>query len=237
MPNESAALQTRKHAVPGEFDGVADRYDLLSALNPGYRRDLRTSARRLAAPADGSLLDLCCGTGISTGALRREYADARITGLDASSGMLDVARSKKELAGIEFVQGNAMDPQLPGGYDGILMAYGIRNMPDPDRCLSRVRALLRPGGTVCFHEYSVADSTWSRAVWNLVSLSVIIPLGFLTSPRSRIYRYLRRSVLDFDGVSAFEARLTRAGFVDVRTEPMAGWQNGILHSFVARRPL
>ncbi len=237
MTDQGATLETRKRQVPGEFDGVATRYDRLAGLNPGYGDHLRMSARRLEAPDTGSLLDLCCGTGISTMALRREYPDARIAGLDASAGMLAVARDKPELAGIEFAHGNAMDPsQLPGDYDGILMAYGIRNMPDADRCLAGILDLLRPGGTVCFHEYSVADSVWSRTVWNGVSMSVIIPLGFLANPRSGIYRYLRRSVLDFDGVKDFERRLGRAGFVEVRTEPTHGWQRGILHSFLARRP-
>ncbi len=237
MNERSTALDMSKRQVPVEFDRVARHYDVLAGLNPGYSRHLQVSARRLDAPANGSLLDLCCGTGISTEALRREYPEARITGFDASSRMLAVARDKERLAGIEFVHGDAMDPTpLTGGYDGILMAYGIRNMPDPDRCLVGVRELLRPGGVACFHEYSVADSAWSRVVWNIVTLGVIIPLGFLTSPGSGIYRYLRRSVLHFDGVKDFERRLSRAGFIDVRTEPTDGWQHGILHSFLARRP-
>jgi hypothetical protein len=37
-------------------------------------------------------------------------------------------------------------------------------------------------------------------------------------------------------VRELEARLRRAGFVDVHTEPMDGWQKGILHTFVATRP-
>ncbi len=230
-------LQAGKGRAPAEFDRVADRYDLMAGLNPGYARHLRLSARRLAAPPRARLLDLCCGTGLSTEALHDEYPDAAITGLDASGGMLDAARRKPALSGVEFVLGDAMAPNgLPGGYDGILMAYGIRNMPDPDRCLQQVRDLLRPGGRVCFHEYSVADSRWSRMVWNGVSLGIVIPLGLLTTPSSGIYRYLRRSVLEFDGARAFERRLEQAGFVEVRSEPMDGWQRNILHSFLARRP-
>ena len=68
------------------------------------------------------------------------------------------------------------------------------------------------------------------------SVGVIIPGGLLTAGSTRIYRYLRRSVLDFDGVRAFEARLGRAGFTGVRTMPMDGWQRGIVHSFLAQRP-
>jgi ubiquinone/menaquinone biosynthesis C-methylase UbiE len=115
------------------------------------------------------------------------------------------------------------------------MAYGIRNVVDPDTCLSRVRALLRPGGVACFHEYSVADSPGARAVWNLVAAGVIVPLGRAATGSADLFRYLRRSVLAFDGVRAFEDRLRRAGFDQVNTLAMDGWQRGIVHSFLARR--
>ena len=54
---------------------------------------------------------------------------------------------------------------------------------------------------------------------------------------SSIFRYLRRSVMAFDSVPELEQRLRNAGFVDVHTEPMDGWQRGVVHSFCARRPV
>jgi ubiquinone/menaquinone biosynthesis C-methylase UbiE len=117
------------------------------------------------------------------------------------------------------------------------MAYGIRNVPDADLCLDRLHDLLVPGGVICFHEYSVADSVVTTAIWNAVTLGIIIPGGLLTARHSKIYRYLRRSVLDFDGARDFQARLRRHGFVDVRAETVDGWQRGIVHSFLARRPM
>lgn len=237
----SEPLQAQKQAVPGAFDRVARRYDLLTGMNPGYRKHLRWSAERmrLADAPDLALLDLCCGTGLSTEALVRTYPRAQVAGLDASAGMLELAAAKPWARAVCFVCGDAMDPaasDLPGPFDGILMAYGIRNMPDPDLCLRRLLALLKPGATLCFHEYSVRDSRRSRLVWNAVALGIIIPMGLLTSPGCDIYRYLRASVNDFDGVAAFEARLARVGFTDIKTETMDGWQAGICHSFLARRP-
>ena len=153
--------------------------------------------------------------------------------------MLEVVRQRGIAGEVRFFLADVMEltPEALGGqYDAILMAYGIRNMPDPDEALSRTLALLKPGGVVCFHEYSVADSRWSRLLWNVMASTVIIPLGQLTSPGAPIYRYLRRSVLEFDGVTRFEQRLREAGFVEVRTEPSGGWARGIVHSFLARRP-
>jgi ubiquinone/menaquinone biosynthesis C-methylase UbiE len=227
-----------KQTVPTEFNRVARAYDLLSALNPGYRRHLEISARRLRLDRRPRILDLCCGTGLSTAAALAAYPDADVTALDASSGMLDVARKKRELAPAQFVLGDATDPAaagISGSFDGILMAYGIRNVPDPDRCLANLRDLLEPGGRIAFHEYSVADSRYARTVWRAVSTGVIIPLGAVLSGSADIFRYLRRSVLEFDGVAAFCERLEGAGFSNVEVEAMGGWQRGIVHTFTASR--
>lgn len=232
-------LEDAKRDVPGDFDGVAGTYDFLTSLNPGYHRHLRLSAARLGAAPGARILDLCCGTGASTEALLWSYPRAEIVALDASSGMLEVARRKAALRNVRFVLGDATDPAAAGAvgpFDAILMAYGIRNVPDADRCLRNLLQLLAPGGTMCFHEYSVRGSLRARLVWDAVAWSIIVPGGLFTAPRSKIYRYLHRSVRAFDSVAAFEARLRRAGFADVLTLPMDGWQRGVVHSFLATRP-
>ena len=237
---KAQTVQHRKAGIFSAFNRVASRYDLLSALNPGYHKHLLWSAERLEIHDEGEgtrVLDFCCGTGLSTEPLVRLYPKATIVGLDRSEGMLAKARVKDALRSVEFVAGDGMDPAaagVKGPFDAILTAYGIRNMPDPDTCLHNVRNLLAPGGVICFHEYSVADSFWSRSVWNLVMFSIVIPLAFLTTGSTDIFRYLRRSVLEFDGRRSFEERMRRAGFVDVETLPMDGWQRGVVHTFRAR---
>lgn len=235
--NDSAPTSARKRRIPSEFDHVAGMYDLLSTLNPGYKRHLRLSARRMQLSSGARVLDLCCGTGLSTEALLATYPRARVVGLDASAGMLERARAKPALAAVTFVLGDAMEPMasVDGAFDGVFMAYGIRNMPDIDRCLAQIHDLLTPSGVVCFHEYSVTDSIIATAVWNVVCGAIITPLGAAATGSGDIFRYLRRSVLEFDGARAFEARLARAGFVNVRREPLDGWQRGITHSFLAQR--
>lgn len=235
----SPSFTDRKREVPSDFDAIAPTYDLLTGMNPGYHRHLRMSAERMHARPEARILDLCCGTGISTEAVQTVYPHAQIVGLDASSGMLEVARDKALLRGVEWVHGDAMDVRaagVTGTFDAILMAYGIRNVPDPDVCLTRLRDLLAPGGTLALHEYSVRGSRRSRATWDAVCWGIIIPGGLVTAGTTKIYRYLHESVRRFDSVRELEARLRRVGFVDVRTAPMDGWQKGILHTFLATRP-
>lgn len=235
---KASEIVADRRQVPLEFDAVAHRYDLLTAFNPGYRKHLRWSAERMALPSHARILDLCCGTGLSTRALVETYPDAIVQGLDGSHAMITHARRKDFPTRVTFQVGDAMNLRgvgLDGPWDGILMAYGIRNMPDIDECLAQVFDALAPGGVVCFHEYSVTDSLWTHSLWNAVALCVIVPFGRATSPSSDIYRYLRQSVVRFDGVHDFECRLRRHGFADVRTETMDGWQRGIVHSFLARR--
>lgn len=228
------------------FDRGAARYDLMVSLNPGYHRELRRAAAQLVAHVDAasgtSLLDLGCGSGASTRALLDAAPDtARILGLDASPGMLAQARAKVWPDRVRFRPGVAgrLDPEtIDGQHDGILACYLFRNVPEPqrDEAVREAFALLRPGGVLVAHEYSVADSRMARLVWSLVSWTIILPLGTIIDRNPGLYHYLWRSVRHFDGVTAFTRRLERAGFTDITHTTASGWQRGILHTVVAHKP-
>jgi ubiquinone/menaquinone biosynthesis C-methylase UbiE len=238
------------------FDQVAPRYDLMVALNPGYHKHLRAAADALvewlprgkpdAASAD--LLDLGCGSGASTRAAleaaRAAGMPVAIVGVDASGGMIEQARAKDWPNNVRFELGQAEEIALvreragiPDPIQGAFAAYLFRNGRDRDTLLSGLFDLLAKGGVVVVQEYSIAGSSlWTRGLWTAVCWLAIIPLGWLTSPGSRLYRYLWRSVRSFDSVQTFVDRLYGAGFVDVEVRTVRGWQRDILHTFRARKP-
>ncbi|WP_177231818.1 class I SAM-dependent methyltransferase [Amycolatopsis saalfeldensis] len=229
-----------REAVPSAFDAEARWYDRLVGANPGYHAHLRLSARRLQLPDAGAglrLLDAGCGTGASTAALLTAAPAARITAFDASGAMLAQARAKKWPSTVEFVHTPVEKlTGIEGPFDAILAAYLVRNLADPDAGLRRLRSLLKPGGRIALHEYSVRDSRRSRLVWNAVCAGIIIPLGRITTGDATLYRHLRRSVLTFDGVGSLAGRLTAAGFTQVGTATMPGWQRGIVHTVLGTNP-
>lgn len=231
------------------FDRGAGRYDLLVSLNPGYHRELRRAARALvervqSAPSlvDLSLVDLACGSGASTRALvAAAPPGTQVLGLDASEGMLAQARAKAWPVGVRFEKGvsGALDTRAVGeGRDGVLTCYLFRNVPEAerDRAVAEVFALLRPGGWLVVQEYSVAGDRRARAVWDAVCWAVIIPLGLLLDRNKDLYAYLWRSVRAFESVGRFSDRLAAAGFTDIATRTASGWQRGVLHTIVARKP-
>jgi ubiquinone/menaquinone biosynthesis C-methylase UbiE len=229
--------------VARSFDRHARAYDRLVGANPGYHEHLRLSARRMGLPGRGAglrLLDLGCGTGASTAALLEAAPEAEIVAVDASVEMLAAATAKPWPPGVRFVHGDAGDLArscgVHGPFDGILAAYLLRNLAHRDEALRRFHELLRPGAPLALHEYSVRDSVRSRIVWTAVSWSVIIPLGLLRTGSSGLYRYLWRSVLEFDGAQELRGRLQAAGFSDVRVQTVPGWQQNIVHTFLGRRP-
>jgi ubiquinone/menaquinone biosynthesis C-methylase UbiE len=233
----------RRAEVPGAFDVGAASYDRLVGANPGYHDHLRLSARRMRIPGGGKglrLLDAGCGTGASTAALLEAAPHAEIIAVDASAGMLEQAKAKSWPASVRFVHSpieSIADAGVEGPFDGILAAYLLRNLDDPDAQLRRFAGLLRPGATLAVHEYSVRDSRAAQAIWTAVCWGVIIPAGRRQTGDSTLYRHLWRSVNTFDGAADFQRRLAAAGFTGVHSETMPGWQRDIVHTFLGTAPL
>ena len=228
--------------VPAAFDVGAAAYDRLVGANPGYHTHLRRSARRMRIPARGKglrLLDAGCGTGASTAALLTVAPEAEIVAVDASQGMLDTALAKSWPSSVQFVHSpieQLAGHGVHGPFDAILAAYLVRNLADPDGQLQTFRTLLRPGGTLAVHDYSVRDSRMATAVWHAVCWGIIIPSGWRATRDTTLYRHLWRSVLSFDGADRFRRRLRDAGYSAVHSETMPGWEHNIVHTFIGTAP-
>lgn len=114
-----------------------------------------------------SILDVGCGTGRHSLELTRRGFN--VTGIDLSSGMLDVARAKAAVDGLEvrFIQADATDFQLGEKFDAAIClcegAFGlIENGENPEEhdqsILGNVTAHLKPNAPfvlTCLNGYSV----------------------------------------------------------------------------------
>jgi ubiquinone/menaquinone biosynthesis C-methylase UbiE len=105
---------------------------------------------------DGTLLDVPVGTAVFTERKWRALSDAKITCLDYSNDMLDQARERFALSGIEnarLVQGDVGAlPFDDGSFDIVLTMNGFHAFPDKEKAYSEVNRVLKEGGCLvgCF---------------------------------------------------------------------------------------
>ena len=127
------------------FDRLAGRYDLLNTLLSGGSdaRWRRAAARATGLQTGGWALDVACGSGKLSQALLK--LGCRVVGLDFSAGMLAVAAARAP--GPRYVRGDALALPFPdASFDAATIAFGLRNLADPERGLAEMRRVLRPGG-------------------------------------------------------------------------------------------
>ncbi|MBV7695278.1 bifunctional 2-polyprenyl-6-hydroxyphenol methylase/3-demethylubiquinol 3-O-methyltransferase UbiG [Streptomyces sp. TRM70350] len=111
-------------------------------------------ARRLRSWLPGTacdVLDLGCGTG-SLSLLAAEQGH-RVTGVDLSPAMVELARAKPAGRDAVFLVGDAAAPPVgERRFDVVLVRHVLWALPDPGRALRHWWALLRPGGRLVLVE-------------------------------------------------------------------------------------
>ncbi len=107
-----------------------------------------------AQPAPGmAILDVGCGTGVtSLGLARIAGPKGRVTGLDVSRQMLDLARRRAQQAGLEiaFVEGDAAIQNFAPDHDLIFSRLGVMFFDDPVGGFANMKTALKPGGRLAF---------------------------------------------------------------------------------------
>ncbi|WP_426626184.1 class I SAM-dependent methyltransferase [Leifsonia sp. McL0607] len=132
-------------AVRARFDGRAGEYD-----GSAMHRQLATAVAAFALEEGQSasdVLDVGTGTGLVLRALHDRDPSLRLTGIDLSHGMLEVARTA--LPGAALVEGDAT--VLPFGdaeFDLVTCATSLHLFPDVRAAIAEWVRVLRPGGRV-----------------------------------------------------------------------------------------
>lgn len=225
------------------FGQIARRYDVANtALSGGRHHQWR---RRLVAlaqpPKGGKILDVATGTGDLAFEFRRTVGGkGEIVGVDFSEPMLERGREKAEAKGlaVTFRAADALAlPFAPGTFDIASIAFGIRNVDDPAKCLAEMARVVRPGGRVAVLEFGQPDGLLKAPYW-LYSRLVMPVVGWALTGHLRAYQYLPRTAARFPSGNAFVEMMESTGqFVSIRSVRMNG---GIVYAYVGvvgpRRP-
>jgi len=200
------------------FDGIASRYDLLNhLLSAGIdRRWRRRAVEHLRDLQPRAILDVATGTGdLALEAARLQ--PSRIVGIDIAPRMLARARTKIARRGlsslIELRRGEAEAlPFAAESFDGVLVAFGVRNFEHLERGLGEIFRVLRPGGRLVVLEFSHPQRFPFRQIYFFYFTRILPLIGRALSGHREAYTYLPDTVLAFPEGEAFLSLLSQAGF-------------------------
>ena len=145
----TSPLNRRRLLLP-EMEGVTARWYARQRGTPGQIAWFRAEARRLAArlPEDADVLEIAPGPGYLAIEMAR-LGGLRITGLDISRTMVEIATENAETvgAGVDFRHGDATSMPFPeGSFDGIVCQAAFKNFRQPLAALDEMHRVLRSGG-------------------------------------------------------------------------------------------
>ena len=225
----TALLDKREGRIRTMFGNIAPRYDLLNhLLSLNVDRYWRWRTTRLAPPlGTAPILDVCTGTGDL--ALAYDRAAKRrvpIVGTDFCLPMLQPARDKarrRHASGrVRFLEADTQRLPFPDNtFVLTTVAFGLRNVTDPDRGLAEMVRVTRPGGRVAILEFSQPRHWLFGRLYRMYFRYVLPAIGQLVSrSKESAYRYLPASVMEFPDGEALAERLRGHGLTDVKWHPL-----------------
>lgn len=236
-PPSQAILSRAQDGSGAMFDAIAARYDLLNrVLSLGIDQRWRKATARALELKDGArVLDLATGTGDLAVMVSKLAPTSRITGVDPSTRMLEVGREKIARLGladrIELLEGDAQSlPFEDNSFDGVCIAFGIRNVPDRSKALREMARVTRPGGHVAILELSEPEGGILAPIARFHVHTMVPVIGAWISGAHE-YRYLQRSIAAFPPARVFASQMQECGLEMVRVSPLTF---GVCHLYVGR---
>lgn len=197
------------------FAEVAPKYDFITkALSFGrdatWKRRLLTSLPASVSPA---CMDLACGTGDLTRMLAERYSDGRITGLDLTPEMLEIADKLTDAFNVDYIQGSMAGlPFDSASIDIVTGGYALRNAPSLNQTIDEIARVLRPGGMAAFLDFSKPHNRFGQLLSHAALKFWGGFWGLLLHGNADVYGYIADSLKLFPDRIELRERFALRGF-------------------------
>ena len=202
------------------FNKIAQKYDLFNDIITFgmHRQWKRFVARQTDLHDEQSCLDLCCGTGDIAREVLCQYPSSKVTGLDFSEKMLNIAESKNtsEIT-VKYVPGDAMNiPFQDAVFDAVTIGYGMRNVQDISQFLREILRVLKPEGVLVSLDVGKVRIPILAELNHFYFFHIVPLIGKLLMPGEEIFKYLPESSLAYPNQNSLKNLMIETGFQKVK---------------------
>lgn len=169
MPIEEQGFHLDRAAVARAFDRAGPGYDRAAKLQSQVREELLARLDFFKVQPE-LIIDLGCGTGVASAALRRRYPRAQLLALDLAAGMLRTARAQSGWRR-RFARVQADARALPLRSQSVDLLFSnlmLQWCDEPGGVFAEWRRVLKPGGMVLFSTFGPETLTELRGAWSAV---------------------------------------------------------------------
>jgi demethylmenaquinone methyltransferase/2-methoxy-6-polyprenyl-1,4-benzoquinol methylase len=227
MPEEDPRLAL----VERFFRGTGSTYDLMvNAATFGIDRRWKRHIVERIPPHAGHILDLACGTGISTIAIARRFPRGSVVGVELREEYLAIARAKVRRLGLENVElvlSRAEDYRARRPFDCISASY-LAKYADLPRLVGNCRGMLKDGGVLLMHDFTFPPKRYLIAIWRVYFRALQLLGGALFPAWREIYHGLPLLIERTRWVPELRQALADNGFSDIRTEYLTVYGSAIV---------
>lgn len=213
----------KKEQVAKMFNQIAFRYDFLNHfLSAGIDKGWRKKAiLELGLVKPKRILDVATGTADMPVMMVKLLAPELVVGIDISEAMLDIGKQKIANDGLQksviLQTGDAEEIAFPDAcFDGITVAFGVRNFQNLEKGLSEMLRVLKPGGKLVVLEFSKPEKRLFFPFYKFYLRFVAPGIGKMFSGNGAAYKYLNNSVNAFPEGQLFTGILDKTGYQHTR---------------------
>ena len=213
------------------FSGTGSSYDFMVNLATfGIDRLWKRRIGNLIPAHAKRVLDLACGTGLSTLAIARRYPHCQVVGVELREEYLDIARRKAQALGIrnvEFVLSRAEDYRSDEPFDCVSSSY-LAKYADLGHLIPTIKDMLNTDGMLIMHDFTYPPKAYLVWIWRCYFKSLQW-VGSLFFPAWReIFYGLPRLIEQTRWVPELRAELQEHGFKDIRMEYLTLYGSAII---------
>jgi demethylmenaquinone methyltransferase/2-methoxy-6-polyprenyl-1,4-benzoquinol methylase len=225
------SVDPRLALVERFFRGTGSTYDLVvNVATFGIDRLWKRRIVRMIPGDAERVLDLACGTAISTIAIAKRFPRSRVVGVELRDEYLALAREKlrrRGISNVELVLSRAEDYRSAQRFDCIVSSY-LAKYADLPLLARNCREMLKDGGLLVMHDFTFPPRRSLVAIWRLYFKALQLVGGALLPAWREIYYGLPRLIEETRWLPELQQALRDNGFRDIRAEYLTAYGSAIV---------